>query len=78
MDTWEMGYLWPPLPLSPLPPPWHMRFANEYVRADNPAAFHTERNRSLLLIKLQTSNKQTKKDLVGRDQFFFGLRDQEN
>lgn len=61
----------PPPPTATTTTSLTYAFANEYVRADNPAAFRTECNRSLLLIELQTSNKQTKKHLEGRDQFFF-------
>lgn len=61
-----------------------MLFANEYLRADNPAAFHTECNCSLRLIELRTCarvedrNKQTKKRFGGTRSILFGLRDQEN
>lgn len=64
------------IPAPPRPSPWYVLFANEYLRADNPAAFHTECTHSLLLIELRTrarveaQNKQTKKNSEGHDRLF--------
>lgn len=69
-------------PPTPRPPPWHMLFANEYLRADNPAAFHTKCNLSLLLIELRTRARVeaqlNKKRFRGTQSILFGLLDQEN
>lgn len=77
-------FMTPPHHPTPWPPPWHVLFANEYFRADNPAAFHTDSYHYILLIELRTCArveahyKQRNERFGGTRSIYFGLRDQEN